>query len=146
MDGEADAFAGLGEGDEETTSLLAELAEEAPALEPAPRALSLSTDEETNLPPGGMAASPYDIPDFAQDAKDLDTYDDAKRRYQRQQLASAETAIQTSFAQKREQLYREIKNGKSFEEERRSAATYTTRQYANRYPIHVDKKGVNPPT
>jgi hypothetical protein len=146
VDGEADAFAGLGEGDEETTSLLAELAEEAPALEPAPRALSLSTDEETNLPPGGMAASPYDIPDFAQDAKDLDTYDDAKRRYQRQQLASAETAIQTSFAQKREQLYREIKNGKSFEEERRSAATYTTRQYANRYPIHVDKKGVNPPT
>ena len=57
VDGEADAFAGLGEGDEETTSLLAELAEEAPALEPAPRALSLSTDEETNLPPGGRFVS-----------------------------------------------------------------------------------------
>ena len=27
---------------------------------------------------GGIQASPYNIPDFAQDAKDLDTYDDAK--------------------------------------------------------------------
>jgi hypothetical protein len=113
---------------------------------PAARALSLSDDEETNVPPGGLTALPYGIPDFEKDAKDLDTYDDAKRRYQRQQLASAETAIQTSFSQKRDQLQREVKNGKSFEEERRTAAQYTTRQYASAYPIHVDKKGVNPPS
>jgi hypothetical protein len=124
-------------------------AAETPATEaaaPAPRALSLRDDDETNVPPGGLEALPYNIPDFERDAKDLDTYEDAKRRYQRQQLASAETAIQTSFAQKRDQLQREIKNGKSFEEERRTAAQYTTRQYASSYPIHVDKKGVNPPT
>jgi hypothetical protein len=113
---------------------------------PALRALSLRDDDETNVPPGGFEALPYDIPDFEKDAKDVDLYDDSKRRYQRQQLASAETAIQTSFAQKRDQLQREIKNGKSFEEERRTAAQYTTRQYASAYPIHVDKKGVNPPT
>ena len=88
----------------------------------------------------------YVIPDFEKDTKDLEAYEDAKRRYQRQQLASAETAIQTSFAQKRDQLQREIKNGKSFEDERRTTAQYTTRQYANAYPIHVDKKGVNPPS
>jgi hypothetical protein len=124
--------------------------EEPPALAPLPaerpRALSLHDDEETNLPPGGLEASPYNIPDFAQDAKDLDTYDDAKRRHQRQQIASAETAIQTSFAQKRETLQREIKNGRTFEDERRATAMVTTRQYAAAYPIHVDKKGVNPPT
>lgn len=121
---------------------------EPPALTPVerPRALSLHDDEETNLPPGGIEASPYNIPDFEQDAKDLDTYDDAKRRYQRQQIASAETAIQTSFAQKRDGLQREIKNGRTFEDERRATAMVTTRQYASAYPMHVDKKGVNPPT
>jgi hypothetical protein len=122
--------------------------EEPPAVAPAerPRPLSLHDDEETNLPPGGIEASPYNIPDFAQDAKDIDTYDDAKRRYQRQQLASAETAIQTSFAQKRDGLQREVKNGRTFEDERRATAMVTTRQYAAAYPMHVDKKGVNPPT
>jgi hypothetical protein len=135
--------------EEPTTRLLDEPQTESEALadEPAPatRTLSLRDDEETNVPPGGLAALPYSIPDFEKDAKDLDAYDDAKRRYHRQQLASAETAIQTSFAQKRDQLQREIKNGKSFEEERRTAAQYTTRQYASAYPLHVDKKGVNPP-
>jgi hypothetical protein len=146
-DAPADAFAEPAFGSDETASLLAddhENEDEAPAAHTAP-ALSLSDDDETNLPPGGVPKS-YDIPDFEQDAKDLDSYDDAKRRYQRQQLASAETAIQTSFAQKRDQLSREVKNGKSFEDERRAAAQYTTRQYANAYPVHVDRKGVNPPS
>ena len=146
-DAPADAFATPDYGSDEV-SLLAEDDERAAPLAHASPPRSLSDDDDTNLPPlpPGGEPLPYDIPDFTQDAKDLDTYEDAKRRYQRQQLASAETAIQTSFAQKRDQLSREVKNGKSFEEERRAAAQYTTRQYANAYPIHVDKKGVNPPT
>ncbi|MGA2395416.1 MAG: hypothetical protein ABSH03_18910 [Candidatus Lustribacter sp.] len=143
----ADAFDGaFGAG--ETLSLLAD--EEPPALESEPpqvtRSLSLRDDEATNVPPGGLAAVPYTIPDFAKDTKDLEMYDDAKRRYERQQIASAETAIHTSFAQKRETLQREIKNGRTFEDERRATAMVTTRQYASAYPIHVDKRGVNPPT
>jgi hypothetical protein len=132
----------------ETVSLPADGEDEfgdAPAPAPAHPPLSLhDTEEPSTL--GLGTPLPYDIPDFEKDAKDLDAYEDAKRRYQRQQLASAETAIQTSFAAKRDQLQREIKNGKSFEDERRTAAQYTTRVYANAYPIHVDKKGVNPPT
>jgi hypothetical protein len=150
LDGEADGEAQAGAyvepdyGSDESVSLLGEDDfDETPA---AHGSLSLGDDEEPVLPPGLEAALPYDIPDFERDAKDLETYEDAQRRYQRQQLASAETAIQTSFAQKRDQLQREIKNGKSFEDERRAAAQYTTRQYANAYPIHVDRKGVNPPT
>jgi hypothetical protein len=148
---EADAVDAFGESDvasELYGALRNEEPEEPPALAPLerPRALSLHDDEATNLPPGGLKASPYNIPDFTQDTKDLDTYEDAKRRYQRQQMASAETAIQTSFAQKRETLIREIKNGRTFEDERRATAMVTTRQYASAYPIHVDKKGVNPPT
>src|SRR5262249_3547949 len=61
--------------------------------------------------------SPYDIPDFEKDERDLSAYEDAKRRYMRQQISSAETAIQTSFAQKRDQLQKEIKNARSFEDE-----------------------------
>jgi hypothetical protein len=114
--------------------------------ERGPNALNLQEVEKPREPLGAAAPATYDIPDFEKDAKDLETYEDAKRRYQRQQLASAETAIQTSFAQKRDQLQREIKNGRSFEEERRTTAMYTTRQYANAYPVHVDKKGVNPPS
>ncbi len=104
--------------------------------EPAPAAQKLDLD----------APRDYEIPDFEKDAKDLEAYEDAKRRYQRQQLASAETAIQTSFGQKRQTLQMEIKNGRTFEDERRATAMVTTRAYANAYPIHVDKKGVNPPT
>jgi hypothetical protein len=145
-DAPGDAFAEPDYGSDEPAGLLGgeHEAAETPRA-PSPPPLSLSDDDDTNVPPGGVPKS-YNIPDFAADAKDLETYEDAKRRYQRQQLASAETAIQTSFAQKREQLSREVKNGKSFEDERRAAAQYTTRQYANAYPIHVDKKGVNPPS
>jgi hypothetical protein len=110
---------------------------------PGERSVPILLDEPF-APPGEKPA--YDIPDFEHDAKDLDAYEDAKRRYTRQQIASAETAIQTSFAQKREQLQREVKNGRSFEDERRAAALHTTRQYANAYPAHVDKRGVNPPS
>jgi hypothetical protein len=117
------------------------------ATERGPNSLSLNDVEAYQKPRSatGLAPASYEIPDFEKDTKDLEAYDDGKRRYQRQQLASAETAIQTSFAQKRDQLQREIKNGRSFEEERRTTAQYTTRQYANAYPTHVDKKGVNPP-
>jgi hypothetical protein len=106
----------------------------------------LGDDGETTPRTGPETAPPYDIPDFEEDAKALHTYEDAQRQYQRQQLASAETAIQISFAQKRDQLQHEIKNGKSFEDERRAAALYATRQYALAYPTHVGKKGVNPPS
>jgi hypothetical protein len=129
-------------GNEETVSLLADDEAPPPSVYPP---LSLNDAEEPPIVENDFARS-YEIPDFEKDAKDLEAYDDAKRRYQRQQLASAETAIQTSFAQKRDTLQREIKNGKSFEDERRTAAQYTTRMYANAFPIHVDKKGVNPPT
>jgi hypothetical protein len=146
LDTAADAFDD-GLGGNETLSLLND--EEPEAIEseaPPTRALSLRDDDATNVPPGGLAALPYTIPDFPKDAKDLEMYDDAKRRYERQQIASAETAIHTSFSQKRETLQREIKNGRTFEDERRATAMVTTRQYASAYPVHVDKKGVNPPT
>jgi hypothetical protein len=96
--------------------------------------------------PAAEHVSPYDIPDFEKDERDLGAYEDAKRRYNRQQLSSAETAIQTSFSQKREQLQKEIKNARSFEDERRASALHTTRLYANSFPHHVDKRGIQPPS
>jgi hypothetical protein len=116
---------------------------------PSPPGRSLHDDDAVTQPKDVVDAAkplPYDIPDFEKDTKDLDTYEDAKRRYTRQQIASAETAIQTSFSQKRDQLQREVKNARSFEDERRAAAMVATRQYANAYPIHVDKRGINPPS
>lgn len=141
---EADAFGEADLGAHEPPALLDDDADPAPAVA-RPASLSLHDEAAATVPAEVAVPSPYDIPDFAKDAKDLDTYDDAKRRYERQQMASAETAIQTSFAQKRDQLQREIKNGRTFEDERRATALVTTRAYANAYPIHVDKRGVNPP-
>lgn len=111
---------------------------EALTVEPEPE--PASEGQELEEPP------PYEIPDFEKDARDLEIYEDAKRRYTRQLISSAEHAIQTSFAQKREQLQREIKNARSFEDERRASALHTTRQYANSYPHHVDKRGITPPS
>ncbi len=129
---------------------LEEILAEAEAAEVAAAAphppLSLQDDAAAPGPREPAPPSPYDIPDFDRDAKDLEAYEDGKRRYIRQQIASAETTIQTSFAQKHDQLSREVKNGRSFEDERRATAMVATRQYANAYPPHVDKRGVNPPT
>ena len=144
---EAGAFAEADFGSEEAVSRIQDGGgkDERPATH-APPALSLHDAAAESVARGLDASMPYDIPDFEQDAKDLDAYEDAKRRYQRQQISSAETAIHLSFAQKREQLQREVKNGRTFEDERRATAMVTTRAYANAYPIHVDKRGVNPPT
>jgi hypothetical protein len=118
-------------------------------LDDAPQALPVD-EQPKKAPPqeseDGGSKLIYEIPDFAQDERDLNAYEDAKKRYLRQQISTAETAIQTSFKAKREQLTAEVKAGRLFEDERRSAAVQTTRQYANLYPQHVDKKGVNPPT
>jgi hypothetical protein len=124
--------------------------QDALALEPPKAAAVPALRDETSKaakPKLTLETPPptYEIPDFEKDEKDLESYEDAKRRYTRQQIASAETAIQTSFAQKRNQLQTEIRNGRSFDEERRASAMHTTRQYANAYPRHVDKRGVNPP-
>jgi hypothetical protein len=123
--------------------------DEAPASSPVPAPAttsSLVTDEEEAFDEEGSLPPPYTIPDFEKDDRDLSAYEDAKRRHIRQQIASSESAIQTSFAQKREQLQREIKNARSFEDERRGSAMHTTRQYANSYPHRVDKRGINPPS
>jgi hypothetical protein len=141
----ADAFAEPELASDETVSLLADEDEDESLGVAHPPSRSLH-DDAAATEPGPAKPSPYDIPDFDKDAKDLDTYEDAKRRHQRQQIASAENAIQTSFSQKREQLHREVKNGRTFEDERRAIAMVTTRAYANAFPIHVDKKGVNPPS
>lgn len=147
---EADALGSLAFDDDEFGR---EEAAGAPPLASPPAVRSLHDDDAITQPQdleadkgANKTPSPYDIPDFEKDAKDLDAYEDAKRRYTRQQISSAETAIQTSFAQKRDQLQREIKNARSFEDERRASAMVATRQYANAYPIHVDKKGINPPS
>jgi hypothetical protein len=114
------------------------LAEEAPAVV-APE----EPDEDeiaASLSPLG-----YEIPDFEKDEREVAAYEDAERRHIRQAISNGETAIHASFKAKREQLTRELKASRSFEEERRASAMHTTRQYANAFPHHVDKRGVNPP-
>ncbi len=124
-----------------TTSLLDDVTSEA-----------LPADEQPKKAPAADGDGPngskliYEIPDFEQDERDLASYEDAKKRFLRQQISTAETAIQTSFKTKREQLTSELKASRIFEDDRRSAAVQTTRAYANLYPQHVDKRGVNPPT
>jgi hypothetical protein len=115
---------------------------DAPAPPPgAPLASEPADADESTLPDDAA----YEIPDFEKDERDLSSYDDAQRRHLRQEIANAERDIDATFAQKREALEREVKSAKSFEDERREKAVQATRQYANRYPHHVDKKGINPP-
>ncbi len=87
----------------------------------------------------------YEIPDFEQDEREIAAYEDAQKRHIRQAITNAETAIHATFKAKREQLVREIKASRMLEDERRASAVHTTRQYANSYPHHVDKRGIRPP-
>ncbi len=122
------------------------LGEEPPAFEEHDGTPIALEEESFDAEPSLLLQHNYTIPDFEQDARDLTAYEDAKKRHIRQAISSAETAIHATFKQKREVLQREIKNAHSFEEERRASAIHTTRQYANAYPQHVDKKGVQPPS
>jgi hypothetical protein len=88
----------------------------------------------------------YEIPDFEKDEREVAAYEDAQKRHIRQAISSAETAIHATFKAKRDQLVREIKSSRLFEDERRATAMVTTRQYANAYPMHVDKRGIKPPS
>jgi hypothetical protein len=87
----------------------------------------------------------YEIPDFERDEREVAAYEDAQKRHLRQAIASAETAIHASFKAKRDQLVHELKSARLLEDERRATAMVTTRQYANAYPMHVDKRGIKPP-
>jgi hypothetical protein len=127
------------------TSLLADtpFGEPATGAEPAVG----SAPATVGHPAGPPAGSPhgYEIPDFEKDEREINAYEDAKKRHLRQKLSSAETTIEASFKARREQLLAETRSARSFEEERRASAMHTTRVYANAYPHRVDKKGVNPP-
>ncbi len=124
-------------------------AADAPVLDEALAAdIAASEEAEANAPPPATPGIPridYAIPDFEKDARELNAYEDAKKRHIRQQISSAETTIQASFKAKREGLVAEIRGARSIEEERRASAIHTTRVYANAYPHRVDKKGVTPP-
>ncbi len=106
---------------------------------------ALTDNEEVPRAPDVLETPAYSIPDFEKDEREVNAYEDAKKRHLRQLISSSETAIQASFKAKREQLVAEIRASRSFEEERRASAMHTTRQYANAYPQHVDKRGVHPP-
>jgi len=87
-----------------------------------------------------------EIPDFEADRRDLEAYDDARRRYERFLIGTAETEIRASFEQKRSQLVTDVAAGKEIEESRRQAALEATRRYASAFPHHVRKTGIDAPT
>jgi len=132
------------------SSLLADVPfGETPAVEAAApidtSASALASTEDVPVAPDVLETPAYEIPDFEKDQREVNAYEDAKKRHIRQQISSAETAIEASFKAKREQLVAEIRASRSFEEERRASAMHTTREYANAYPHRVDKRGINPP-
>ncbi len=109
-------------------------------------AVVVAAEDEKADRPTLLLPDDYEIPDFEKESRELSAYEDAKKRHLRQAISNGENAIHATFKAKRETLVRELKTSRSFEDERRAAAIHTTRQYANAFPNHVDKKGVNPPS
>jgi hypothetical protein len=123
----------------------ASLLDDAPFGGPLALGDPASDDNDDDDVRASMLPHEYEIPDFEKDEREVAAYEDAQKRHIRQAISSAETAIHATFKAKRDQLVREIKSSRLFEDERRATAMVTTRQYANAYPMHVDKRGINPP-
>lgn len=104
------------------------------------------TAEEVAAEDAAAEERGYAIPDFDRDERELSLYEDAKRRTLRQMIASAETQINAAFAQRKEQLQAELEASHPLLEERRANARFTTRVYAEKCPLRVNKRGIEAPS
>jgi hypothetical protein len=79
------------------------------------------------------------IPDFEKDAQSIAAYDEARIRYERREAGDAESRTRSSFSKKRDAIRAEIAVAASLLEERRVKAEKAFKNYANRYPLRVDR-------
>lgn len=109
----------------------------------------MSTDEiaPDAAPPAASAAPPSDyvIPDFAEDARTVASFESARERFERSESQSAEDEIRADFKRRREVLQAEINTAQAVIDERFAKWEKALQAYGKRYPKLVEKTKARKP-
>lgn len=102
--------------------------------------------------PAGAAAGPttspagYTIPDFAEDARTIASFESARERFERSESQSAEDEILQDFKRRREVLQAEINTAQVVIDERQTKWEKALQAYGKRYPKLVEKTKARKPS
>ncbi|MGA2394962.1 MAG: hypothetical protein ABSH03_16595 [Candidatus Lustribacter sp.] len=99
-------------------------------------------------PSAAPAASPagYVIPDFAEDARTIASFEAARERFERSESQSAEDEIRLDFKRRREVLQAEINTAQAVIDERQARWEKALQAYGKRYPKLVEKTKARKPS
>jgi hypothetical protein len=113
----------------------------------------MSTDEitpdvaEAPAPAAAPVAAPtgYVIPNFADDARTIASFESARERFERSESQSAEDDIRLDFKRRREVLQAEINTAQAVIDERQVRWEKALQAYSKRYPKLVEKAKARKP-
>jgi hypothetical protein len=99
--------------------------------------------------PAAPAAAPHPsgfvIPDFAEDARTIASFESARERFERAESQSAEDEIRLDFKRRREVLQNEIATAQAVIDERQSKWRKAIQAYGKRYPKLCEKNKARKP-
>jgi hypothetical protein len=129
----------MGEQEMSTDEITPDVAE-AP-VPAAPAAPATATAAAPATSPGG-----YVIPDFAEDARTIASFESARERFERSESQSAEDEIRLDFKRRREVLQAEINTAQAVIDERQVRWEKALQTYGKRYPSLVEKTKARKPS
>jgi hypothetical protein len=88
----------------------------------------------------------YTIPDFAEDARTIASFDAARERFERSESQSAEDEIRKDFQRRRAALQVEIATAEALLAERKSKWQKAIEAYGRRYPKSVERMKARKPS
>lgn len=107
--------------------------------------------ETPGSPPAAAAAhaapnpSGFVIPDFAEDARTIASFESARERFERAESRSAEDEIRLDFKRRREVLQAEISTAQAVIDERQAKWEKAIHAYGKRYPKLCEKNKARKP-
>ncbi len=107
---------------------------------PVAQAPTLEVAAPASAPAAATPAPPaYPIPDFAEDARTIATFESARERFERSESQSQEDVIRADFRRRRELLQAEIATAESVIAERQSKWEKAVVAYGQRYPKSIER-------
>src|SRR5580658_6827286 len=134
----------MGEQEMSTDEITPAVAEAA-----APPAAPVAADAPVPAPETATPPAPptgYVIPDFAEDARTVASFESARERFERSESQSAEDDIRLDFKRRREVLQAEINTAQAVIDERQSRWEKALQNYGKRYPKLLEKTKARKPS
>src|SRR3984957_17205226 len=106
----------------------------------APAPAATETQAAPAAPPSGFV-----IPDFAEDARTIASFESARERFERAESQSAEDEIRLDFKRRRELLQAEVATAQAVIDERQAKWEKAIQVYGKRYPKLCEKNRARKP-